>query len=331
MKKILATIGLFLLAAPLYAQRSTGSVTLSGSTCPGSGCTTLNVNDMGTASIQVTGTWDGTLVYEITTTGSDYNSVQASNMATGVVVTSTAGGTNGTWQVNVGALTTLRVRFFPFTSGSAVVVIKASANGSTGVGSGGGGSSGGDVNITQVGGTAISATNPFPVRAANSTGFVSDDPADGAPDAGNPVPGGGKVEDALSGLAALADAARAILSMDTDRALYTRSFSKADAVSGQASVTDGSSTSMIAASGASIRTAITSITCSNSSPTWVEVDIKDNTTVKMTIPCPQTTLGGGSTFTFPTPLIGTANTAWNADPSASATTIKVTAIGYKIR
>lgn len=101
-----------------------------------------------------------------------------------------------------------------------------------------------------------------------------------------------------------------------------------DQTRGLAAVTDGSSTSAIAAAGSGIKHYITSIVCSNSSATAVTVDIRDGTagSVLMTVPCPV----GGAVMSFPVPLGGfTANTAVAVDPSASATTITVTLLGFK--
>jgi len=96
-------------------------------------------------------------------------------------------------------------------------------------------------------------------------------------------------------------------------------------VSGNASNTDGTSTSLIAAQGAGVRTYLTDITITNMSATNIYVEIKDGTTTKYTFPVPA---NGGVTHSFATPLRGTANTAWNFDPSAATTTVYCSASGY---
>lgn len=90
------------------------------------------------------------------------------------------------------------------------------------------------------------------------------------------------------------------------------------AVSGNASNTDGTSTACIAAQGASYRTVLTDVAIANTSASNIYVDIKDGSNVKYTIPVPA---NGGAIVSFRTPLVGTANTAWNFDPSAATTTV----------
>lgn len=100
---------------------------------------------------------------------------------------------------------------------------------------------------------------------------------------------------------------------------------QADLVNGTASNTDGSSFSVIAAQGASIKTAIVSVAIANTSTSTVVCDIKDGTTTKATLPVPP----GGCIYNPGLPIVGTANTAWNCDPSAATTTIYCTIVGYK--
>lgn len=98
-----------------------------------------------------------------------------------------------------------------------------------------------------------------------------------------------------------------------------------NAVSGNASNTDGTSTSLIAAQGSGVKTYITDVTITNTSSTNIYVELKDNTTAKYTFPVPA---NGGVTHSFSTPLAGSANTAWNFDPSAAATTVYCSASGF---
>lgn len=102
--------------------------------------------------------------------------------------------------------------------------------------------------------------------------------------------------------------------------------SASNAVSGNASNTDGTSTSLIAAQGAGVATIITDVTITNTSASNIYVELKDGTTAKWTFPVPA---NGGVTHNFHTPLRGTANTAWNFDPSAAATTVFCSASGFK--
>lgn len=148
-----------------------------------------------------------------------------------------------------------------------------------------------------------------------------------AADAGGSIKAGAKATTSMSGRTAVADADRTDLVGDTQGALITRPYcSLEDIVSGNASNTDGTSTSLIAAQAAGVKTYITSITITNTSASNIYVELKDNTTVKYTFPVPA---NGGVTHNFIVPLGGTAATAWNFDPSAAATTIYCSAVGFK--
>lgn len=167
-------------------------------------------------------------------------------------------------------------------------------------------------------GVNVSAQN-----AATIAGDVAHDTAD----AGNPVKAGAKATTGMTGATLVADGDRANLICDTDGALITRPYAPLpDAVSGNASNTDGTSTQVIAAQAAGIRTYITTAILTNTSASNIYVELKDGTTVMATIPLPA---NGGAIVSFPVPLKGTAATAWNYDPSAAATTTYCTLVGFK--
>lgn len=146
-------------------------------------------------------------------------------------------------------------------------------------------------------------------------------------DSGGSIKVGAKATTSMSGRTAVSDADRTDLVGDTQGALITRPYcSLEDIVSGNASNTDGSSTSLISAQAAGVKTYITSITITNTSSSNIYVELKDGTTVKYTFPVPA---NGGVTHNFIVPLGGSAATAWNFDPSAAATTIYCSAVGFK--
>ena len=103
-------------------------------------------------------------------------------------------------------------------------------------------------------------------------------------------------------------------------------FNYYNAVNGNASNTDGTATQCIAAAGTGLRTYLTDVTVTNTSAVAIYVQIKDGTTVKWTCPVPA---GGGFTKSFKTPIPGTANTAWNFQGSAAATTVYCSMSGFK--
>lgn len=149
---------------------------------------------------------------------------------------------------------------------------------------------------------------------------------DGA-DSGNPIKVGAKATAALSGETLVSAADRTDAVSDLDGAIITRPHATlGDVVSGNATNTDGTSTQCIAAAGANVKVYLTDVTICNTSVTAITVDIKDGTTVKWSFPVPA---GGGVTHSFSTPIAGTANTAWNFDPSAAATTITCSMSGFK--
>lgn len=146
--------------------------------------------------------------------------------------------------------------------------------------------------------------------------------------ANNPVVIGARAETAISGVTKVADGDVTHLYAGIDGVLIVRPHANIeDFVSGNASNTDGASTQLIAASGsANIRVLLGAVSVSNTSATTVYVEIKDGTTVKWTLIAPA---GGGNNIKFDPPLVGTANTAWNFDPSAAATTIYCSGSGFK--
>lgn len=146
-------------------------------------------------------------------------------------------------------------------------------------------------------------------------------------DSGNPIKVGAKAKATLSTNTLVAANDRTDLQSDLDAALIIRPHSAlGDLTSGNASNTDGTSTSVLASGGAGIRHYITDVTIANTSATNIYVELKDNTTVKWTFPVPA---NGGVTHHFASPLAGTAATAWNFDPSAAATTVYCSVSGFK--
>ena len=148
-----------------------------------------------------------------------------------------------------------------------------------------------------------------------------------AVDSGNPHKIGAKATTSLSGLTLVAAADRTDLMAGVDGVLINRPHTNLEeVVTGNATNTDGTSTQCIAAQAAGIKTYLTSIILCNTSASNITVDIKDGSTTKVSIPVPA---GGGAIFNPPVPLPGTAATAWNFDPSAAATTVTCSMIGFK--
>ena len=173
----------------------------------------------------------------------------------------------------------------------------------------------------------LGADNDVTLTSGTVTTLTGSGVAHDAADSGNPHKIGAKAESALSGLTLVADGDRTDLYAGLDGVLITRPHCNLeDIVSGNASNTDGTSTSLIAAQGAGIKTYLTLLILSNTSSSNIYVEIKDNTTVKLTVPLPA---NGGAVVPLTVPLGGTANTAWNFDPSAATTTVYCSAVGFK--
>lgn len=105
------------------------------------------------------------------------------------------------------------------------------------------------------------------------------------------------------------------------------------AVGAVTTITDGSSTAAggtLTAPGSGLYLEIRVVTIANTSATDVSVDMRDGIggSVLWTFPVPA---HGGVTQLFPVPRYGTANTAIAWDPSASATSIIISASGCKAK
>lgn len=172
--------------------------------------------------------------------------------------------------------------------------------------------------------TVSTVTSVFTVSTLTGGGIAHD-----AADSGNPHKIGALATASLSGDTNVAAADRTNLKASVDGVLYTRGVALEDIVTATpVAITDGSSTSVLAALGAGIKAYLTEIAIANSSATDVTVDLRDGTAgaVKWTFPVPA---GGGVVKTFSTPLPFSANTAIAADPSAAASTITVSVLGFK--
>lgn len=152
---------------------------------------------------------------------------------------------------------------------------------------------------------------------------------DGA-DSGNPHKIGAKATTSLAGLTLVSNADRTDLFAGVDGVQITRPHCNLEDIvtATPVAITDGSSTSVIAAQGAGIKVYVVEVIIANSSASNVTVDLRDGTggAVKATFPVPA---NGGVVKTLTTPLPFSANTAVAADPSAAASTITVTLIGFK--
>lgn len=180
-------------------------------------------------------------------------------------------------------------------------------------------------------GTVTGVTTVSTVSSVTNVATISgSDVAHDAADSNNPQKIGCKATSSLSGLTLVSDADRTNVFAGIDGVIITRPHTNLeDIVSGVVAITDGSSTSVIASAGAGVKIYITDVIICNTSATEVTVDLKDGAAGSVKATCPVPANNGGFTRTFGVPLPFSAATAVCADPSAAASTITVTLIGFK--
>jgi hypothetical protein len=129
MRKFAVFLALLVLVPCVSAQNYTisGNITTSGTTCsPATNCVVMNLSsDLATVSIQVTGTFSGTLQFEVAgQDGQTFTSVSAFPPSSTTGVTSTT--STGTWVAGVAGMTVIRVRASALASGTATVNLQGS-------------------------------------------------------------------------------------------------------------------------------------------------------------------------------------------------------------
>ncbi len=176
--------------------------------------------------------------------------------------------------------------------------------------------------------TTMSASAPVVLPSDQSAIPTKGNLAHDAADTSNPpVKTGAKATSSLSALTLVStgDVTDKFAGLDGVQIVRPHS-NLEDIVTGNATNTDGTSTSCIAAQAAGIKTYLSSIVLCNTSATAITVDIKDGSTTKVSLPLPA---GSGCVYNPPVPIPGTAATAWSFDPSAAATTVTCSMVGFK--
>ena len=118
---------------PAQAQNTGGTSTananasLTTTTCPGTGCVTLPVRGLGSVSIQLTGTWSGTITFKGSIGGVTFTTLNMTAINGASPATSTTA--NGIFTGSVVGLTHVRAEFTTATSGTAVVQMLAVSGG----------------------------------------------------------------------------------------------------------------------------------------------------------------------------------------------------------
>ena len=121
MKRSILVLALALLASVAGAQSPQIDGVLTSANCPGTGCLTLSVQGMGAASIEVRGTYSGTVQFEVTNGGVTYSALSLTPSTSGSAVTFTT--STGVWTGWVGGNSIVRARMSSYTSGTARITI----------------------------------------------------------------------------------------------------------------------------------------------------------------------------------------------------------------
>lgn len=100
--------------------------TLSSATCPGTGCQTTTVTGYGTVAVQISGTFSGILVFEASVDGTNFVGIVLPSV--GGVGGAASTQAPGMWSGSVHGLTSFRVRFASYVSGSASVSTLVAVN-----------------------------------------------------------------------------------------------------------------------------------------------------------------------------------------------------------
>lgn len=126
MRSLLMLLGV-LLAVPAWAQNPNvitpspqrASAVSSGACVSGTNCGEWNVTAVRSVTLQVSGTFAGTLTFEATADGANWVAVLLTNLTDGTQATTTT--TTGAWSIVNSGFTALRARMTSYTSGTAVM------------------------------------------------------------------------------------------------------------------------------------------------------------------------------------------------------------------
>lgn len=106
-------------------QVRTNDVVATGTAGALNGAVTVAPQSMASVNIGVSGTWVGTLTFEVSIDGTNFYAVNTVPVSGGTVVQSTTA--NGAWTGTIPGFNSFRVRMSAYTSGTATVTIRAGA------------------------------------------------------------------------------------------------------------------------------------------------------------------------------------------------------------
>jgi hypothetical protein len=124
LRRSLILLLLLVFAVPCSAQQGTFQIAqdISTTTCngtTGAGCVAADVSGDGHVTVQLLGTWVGTVTFDCSMDGINFQTINMTptNSATAVTTASA----NGIWQGQLWGVKVFRVRFSAYTSGTATV------------------------------------------------------------------------------------------------------------------------------------------------------------------------------------------------------------------
>lgn len=163
-------IGRLLLSSLLLLLPNKVAAQISSTTCPGAGCVTQNVAGQGSAGVQVSGTFVGTITFYGSINNTTYVAINLFPPTSTTGVSTTTGA--GLWTGSIAGLSSIRIGFSAYTSGTANVTIRTQQSAKANIGSGGGGGSIACATSTGVlyGSTGACSTN---LIFDDATGFLT--------------------------------------------------------------------------------------------------------------------------------------------------------------
>jgi hypothetical protein len=186
----------------------------------------------------------------------------------------------------------------------------------------------GDVDVLTLPALPAGTNNIGDVDVLTLPGIAGTVAHDGA-DSGNPVKIGGVARTADPTAVATGDRVDAYFDV-TGKQVVTPYAPRALTVTGAATLTNTTATSLITAGGAGIFVDLTTLILTNTSSTAVRVDIRDAGTGGSVIFSIGLAANGGAVVNFPAPVPQTtANNAWAVQLSASVTDVRCYGIGVK--
>lgn len=115
MKRLILLLTLLLILPGIASAQN-----ISTTTCPGAGCIDINTAGFGSTGIQISGTWSGTITFQSSVDNTNFVTQQVVPSTSTTPITTTTG--NGVFTVTVAGITTVRVVFTSYSSGTAVVI-----------------------------------------------------------------------------------------------------------------------------------------------------------------------------------------------------------------